>query len=109
MNTALYIKDFHNNYERLIYYFLLQFDLGKYSSGAGVPTLNRNNVHSEKVWFPKSLNEQKNIVRRLDALQTETQKLEMMYNKKIADLEELKKSLLQKAFTEELTGRGATP
>jgi len=51
LNTALYIKDFHGNYERCVYYFLKWFDLGAYSSGAGVPTLNRNNVHSERVFF----------------------------------------------------------
>jgi type I restriction enzyme S subunit len=102
LNTALYIKDFHGNYERCIYYFLIQFDLGKYSSGAGVPTLNRNNVQSEKVWYPKSVDEQQTIVRQLDALRIETHKLEAIYQKKIADLEELKKSILQKAFAGEL-------
>lgn len=102
LNTALYIKEFHGNYERCIYYFLIQFDLGKYSSGAGVPTLNRNNVHSVKVWFPKSIEQQQTIVRQLDALRAETQKLEAIYQKKIDDLEELKKSILQKAFAGEL-------
>ena len=102
LNTALYIKEFHGNYERFVYYFLKQFDLGKYSSGAGVPTLNRNNVHSEMVWFPKSIKEQQTIVQKFDALSAETQKLEAVYRKKIADLEELKKSLLQKAFSGEL-------
>ena len=102
LNTALYIKEFHGNNERCIYYFLLQFDLGKYSSGAGVPTLNRNNVHSVKIWFPKSIEEQKTIVRHLDELRAETQKLEAVYQKKIDDLEELKKSILQKAFAGEL-------
>lgn len=102
LNTALYIKDFHGNYERCIYYFLLQFDLGKYSSGAGVPTLNRNNVHNVKIWFPKSIEEQQTIVRQLDALRAETQKLEAIYQQKLLNLEELKKSILQKAFAGEL-------
>lgn len=102
LNTALYIKDFHGNDERCIYYFLLQFDLGKYSSGAGVPTLNRNNVHSEKVWFPQSVSEQQNIVRQLDTMHAETQKLEVIYQNKIANLEELKKSILQRAFAGKL-------
>lgn len=103
LNTALYIKDFHGNDERFIYYFLTAFDLSKYSSGAGVPTLNRNNVHSVKVCIPKSKTEQQTIVRQLDALRAETQKLEAVYAKKIADLEELKKSILQKAFAGELS------
>lgn len=104
LNTALYIKDFHGNDERFIYYFLTAFDLSKYSSGAGVPTLNRNNVHSVKVRIPKSKTEQQTIVRQLDALRAETQKLEAVYQKKIDDLEELKKSILQKAFKGELRG-----
>jgi len=49
-----------------------------------------------------SLNDQQTIVRQLDALRAETQKLEAVYQKKIADLEELKKSILQKAFEGEL-------
>jgi type I restriction enzyme S subunit len=102
LNTALYIKEFHGNYERFIYFFLKQFDLGKYSSGAGVPTLNRNNVHSKIVWFPKSIEEQQTIVQKLDALSAETKKLEAIYQQKINDLEELKKSILQKAFSGEL-------
>jgi type I restriction enzyme, S subunit len=39
----------------------------------------------------------------LDALRAETQKLEAVYQKKIDDLEELKKSILQKAFSGQLS------
>ncbi len=102
LNTALYIKNFQGNFEKFIYFFLKQFDLTKYSSGAGVPTLNRNNVHSEMVWFPKTIYEQQTIVQKLDALSTETKKLEAIYQQIINDLEELKKSILQKAFAGEL-------
>ncbi|MFY8021580.1 MAG: restriction endonuclease subunit S [Bacteroidia bacterium] len=53
--------------------------------------------------FPNiPINEQKAIVNKLDSLRTETQKLESIYQKKIADLEELKKSLLEKAFRGEI-------
>jgi len=48
------------------------------------------------------LKEQQTIVRQLDALRAETQKLEAVYQKKLEDLEELKKSILQKAFAGEL-------
>ena len=105
LNTALYIKEFHGNDERFIYFFLRQFELGKYSSGAGVPTLNRNNVHSEIVWFPKSIKEQQTFVQKLDALSLETKKLEAIYQQKINDLEELKKSVLQKAFAGKLKNK----
>lgn len=49
------------------------------------------------------LKAQQTIVRQLDALRAETQKLEAVYQKKIADLEELKKSILQKAFSGQLS------
>jgi type I restriction enzyme S subunit len=48
------------------------------------------------------LREQQVIVKKLDALYTETEKLEAIYQKKTEDLEELKKSVLQKAFRGEL-------
>ena len=48
------------------------------------------------------LPEQQNIVQKLDAISTETKKLEAVYQQRIEDLEELKKSVLQKAFAGEL-------
>ncbi len=49
-----------------------------------------------------TIEQQQTIVRQLDALRAETQKLEAVYQKKMDDLEELKKSILQKAFAGEL-------
>jgi type I restriction enzyme S subunit len=49
-----------------------------------------------------SIKEQQTIVKKLDALSTVTKKLEAIYKQKINDLEELKKSVLQKAFNGEL-------
>lgn len=48
------------------------------------------------------LPEQRSIVAKLDALSAETKKLEAIYRQKLADLDELKKSILQKAFAGEL-------
>ena len=45
------------------------------------------------------LKAQQTIVQKLDALSDETKKLETIYQTKINELEELKKSLLQKAFS----------
>ena len=56
-----------------------------------------------KFAYPKQIKEQKQIVKKLDALSAETQKLAAIYQQKIADLEELKKSILQKAFEGQLT------
>jgi type I restriction enzyme S subunit len=59
-------------------------------------------LKERQILFPKSLTEQKSIVKKLDALSAETKKLEAIYKQKLADLEELKKSVLKKAFSEKL-------
>ena len=41
-------------------------------------------------------------MQKLDALSAQTKKLEAIYQQKINDLEELKKAILQKAFSGEL-------
>ena len=48
--------------------------------------------------FP-SLPEQKRIVAKLDVLDPETQRLESIYQQKLAALDELKQSLLHQAFS----------
>jgi len=54
-----------------------------------------------KIKLPK-FSEQKSIVKKLDVLAGETKKLEAIYRQKLADLEELKKSVLKRAFNGEL-------
>ena len=72
------------------------------SKGATIARLYNSNLTSIKISFPKSLLEQKNILKKINALSNETKKLEAIYIQKINDLEELKKSVLQKAFRGEL-------
>jgi hypothetical protein len=48
------------------------------------------------------LSDQQTIVQKLDALSAQTKKLEAIYQQHINDLDELKKSILQKAFNGEL-------
>lgn len=43
-NTSLWVKDFKGNYPRYVYYFLKTINLQRFNSGAGVPTLNRNDL-----------------------------------------------------------------
>jgi type I restriction enzyme S subunit len=103
LNTSLYIKEFHSNLERYVYYFLKAFDLSRYSSGAGVPTLNRNLVHDEIILSTSNKEEQHEIVEKLDKLALQTDNATESYTSKLILLDELKKSLLQKAFSGELT------
>lgn len=70
-------------------------------NGAAMPAISFGLI--DKIHFPlPTLNEQQTIVRQLDALRAETQKLEAVYQQKVADLVELKKSILERAFKGEL-------
>ncbi len=96
-----------NNENRILYrylYFQLLKSLGEFkgkSVGAGTKFLKLGMIQNLLITLP-SLSEQKSIVKKLDALSVETKKLEKIYKQKLADLEELKKSVLKKAFSGEL-------
>lgn len=73
-------------------------------SGAGVNIKSLNQVALSKLMIPspQSLTKQKELVEKINSLSEQTKKLEANYKQKIADLDELKKSLLNKAFAGEL-------
>lgn len=72
-------------------------------NGVGIKSLNQGSLSSLKIPFPKSLKEQDAIIDKVDSIAEQSQKLKDIYQRKINDLEELKKSILQKAFAGELT------
>jgi type I restriction enzyme S subunit len=74
----------------------------KSSAQATLPIINKGKWEMLSVRFPKSITEQRLIVTKLDSLLDETKKLEAIYKQKLTDLEELKKSILQKTFNGEL-------
>ena len=71
------------------------------SRGAAYSALTIEKLKEYYIPVPP-LPEQKQIVKNLDAVSTETKKLETIYQRKITCLDELKKSILQKAFNGEL-------
>lgn len=82
----------------------IENEIAKRGDGCGGQTeLARNTLKNDfKISYPESITEQKAIVKKLDALAGETKKLEAIYKQKLADLDELKKSVLKKAFNGEL-------
>ena len=69
--------------------------------GATRQAITKVQLENFFICFPKTIKEQQNIVSKLDALREQTKKLEAFYTQKLQDLEELKKSVLQKAFSGE--------
>jgi type I restriction enzyme S subunit len=86
-----------------IEYLLQSFkaNLQSLSKGSAQDNINLGTFKNKLFPLP-SLKQQQKIVKKLNALQSETKKLEVIYQQKIDDLIELKKSILQKAFNGEL-------
>jgi type I restriction enzyme, S subunit len=68
-DTTLWVKDFHGNDPRFVYYFFRWFapELATMDVGSANPTLNRNHVHPIKVSWPP-VPEQRRIAGILGAL-----------------------------------------
>jgi type I restriction enzyme, S subunit len=73
-------------------------DSGNDRRGLNMPLLRNINIS-----YPKKPEEQKRFILKFKEFFEHTQKLGQIYTKKLEDLEELKKSILQKAFKGELT------
>lgn len=98
LNTTLYVKEFHGNYPRFIYYLLFKFELGRFTSGTGVPTLNRNHVHRELVRIPTNVEGQKHIVAILDEAFAGIATAVTNTEKNVANARELFESYLNAVF-----------
>lgn len=70
-------------------------------NGSSIPQLTVPMLKDKKIKYP-SLPEQQKIVEKLDVLQEQTKQLEAIYTQKIKECDELKQSILQKAFRGEL-------
>ena len=73
--------------------------LNKRLKGVGVPNLHLEEIREVAISFPEPVTKQEVIVSKLDALSTETQRLESLYQRKLQALDNLKKSLLHQAFS----------
>ncbi|WP_347276247.1 restriction endonuclease subunit S [Coleofasciculus sp. FACHB-542] len=82
---------------------IMKSQIERFTSGAAQPQLPIKTLVNFTFPVPKNVEEQSRIVSNLRELYTETQRLETIYRQKLAALNELQQSILQKAFTGELT------
>lgn len=68
------------------------------TTGAAQPQLPIKTLVNFRVPVPTNLEDQRVTVNKIRAFEPETSRLESIYQRKIAALEELKKSLLHDAF-----------
>jgi type I restriction enzyme S subunit len=89
-------------------YFLNSQIALDYGKTVVISSVNQANINGAKLkGYPipaPSISEQRIIVKKFDSLSEETQRLESIYQQKLAALEALKKSLLHQAFTGQLAG-----
>jgi type I restriction enzyme S subunit len=87
-------------------YFLNSQIALDYGKTVVISSVNQANINGAKLkGYPipaPSISEQRIIVKKFDGLREETQRLASLYDRKLAALDELKKSLLHQAFSGQL-------
>jgi len=92
--------------KRFLYYFMMTEaflkNIRKSATGTMVKHTAPKRILSNVLPFPHDRKEQRAIISTLDSLREEARHLESIYQRKLAALEALKKSLLHQAFTGQL-------
>ena len=96
-NVLLFVKNFHGNIPKFVYYKILSLDLTKYRQGVAVPTLNRNTFSAIECTLPPQ-KEQKEIANVLDSVENRTTCAE----RKKAQLLDLFRTLLHELMTAQI-------
>ncbi|WP_071516795.1 restriction endonuclease subunit S [Geitlerinema sp. PCC 9228] len=100
---------FKNNLvnSKYLFYFLQTRIISDYIKATATGTMVRHTapkrILANNIYLPKNPNKQSEIVEKLDRVSAQTERLEAIYQRKLESLQELKQSLLHKAFTGELT------
>jgi type I restriction enzyme S subunit len=94
-NTALWVTSFKNNNPRFIFYLYTRIGFERFATGSGVPTLNRNDVHSFEVAIPPTNAEQTAIAAVLSDMDAEIAALEQRRRK----TQDLKQAMMQELLT----------
>lgn len=109
-NQRLGLVQLFNGFEWHNDFFFHQFNTQRFraavqssASGVKVRHTSPKKLGSIKVFFPRTNAEQKAVADTLNDLYAETKRLETIYRQKIVALKDFKQSILQKAFTGELT------
>ena len=93
-NTTLWVTSFKDNDPKFIYYLYEDIKLNRFGTGSGVPTLNRNDVHSFRVAVPP-LAEQRAIATAL----SDVDALLAAQDKFIAKKRDIKQAAMQQLLT----------
>lgn len=93
LNTTLWVKNFHGNCEKYVYYLLSSLNFDKFSAKTGVPGVNRNDLHKIKVPF-LPIQKQKTVVQTLECWDNAIEKTEALIAAKEKQFEWLRSHLI---------------
>ena len=103
-DNAFKIVDFKVEFDSMFLTYLLNFkNLRSLARQAAQPVISNSSLKDLVLDFPICVKEQRLIALKLDSLSNKINELETIYTEKSKKLDELKKSILQKAFSGELT------
>lgn len=103
VDTAFGLKSKGVILDKLLYYFTKTIDFKSMDKGTTLPSLTKKDLLEIEINFPSDLNIQNVLVLKLDDLSSMSNQTIDNYRKKLSNLEELRKSILEKAFKGELT------
>lgn len=86
-----------------LHFYFMSFDLLEIANGTTIPQINNYSFESLKISIPNDKKNQIQIIETLGAARQFIDDLVVGYSIKLNSLDELKKSILQKAFSGELT------
>jgi type I restriction enzyme S subunit len=103
-DNALYISEFLVDFDLDFLSFVLErADLGKTANQTAQPVISYTTIKSVFISYPKATEQQKTIVKKVYKIKDCLQDLEKIYQRKLEAIAELKQSILEKAFTGQLS------
>lgn len=87
---------------KFLYYSLCNANINQYATGAAQPGISVKNINERLFLAIPSLAEQKKVANQLDQIKQQTDTLQDNYQKTLSLCDDLKQSLLRKAFNGEL-------
>lgn len=103
-DNAFKVVDYQRYFSPSFLAVLLNFkNLRSLARQAAQPVISNSSLKDLELAFPSDLDEQRKIVSELDDLKRQIDNIQTQYRAKLQDLDDLRQSLLQKAFAGELT------
>lgn len=85
--------------QRFVEFYLESIDLDEYVTGAAQPKLTQRALNLIPIPIPERVDGQAAVIETIESFATETERLESIYQRKLAAVIELERSLLHRAFT----------